>query len=321
MPATAGSPDFSLIIPVYKNEGSIVPLLDALEHVAGRLDGRFEVVFVVDGSPDRSYPMLRDELATRAFESQLLLLSRNFGSFAAIREGLIHAKGRFYAVMAADLQEPPELAIEFFEALATGKADVVLGTREARVDPLLTRLASAAFWGFYRRVVHPDLPKGGVDVFGCNKAFRDRLIALDESNSSLVGQIMWLGFRRLEIPYARRERQHGRSAWTFSRKLKYLTDSIYSFSDLPIRLLFGIGAFGVVASIALGLVIAVARLSGWVEVPGYAATSLIVLFFAALNLLGFGIVGAYVWRGYENTKRRPQAIVLDAHRFEGSRDP
>lgn len=320
-PATAGLPEFSLVIPVYRNEGSIAPLLDALDGVAGRLKDALEVVFVVDGSPDQCYALLRNQLPGRRFGSQLLLLSRNFGSFAAIREGLVHAKGRYFAVMAADLQEPVELAVEFFEALSAGKADVVLGTRQARADPLFTRVASGIFWSLYRRLVHPDLPKGGVDVFGCNQAFRDRLVALDEANSSLVGQIMWLGFRRLEIPYARRKREHGRSAWTFSRKFKYLTDSIYSFSDLPIRLLFGIGALGVAASIALGLFIAFARISGWVEVPGYAATSIIVLFFAALNMLGFGIVGAYVWRAYENTKRRPQAIVLDAHRFDGNPHP
>ena len=321
MPATAGTPDFSLIIPVYKNEQSIVQLLDALDRIAARLEGSLELVFVVDGSPDQSYPLLRSQLAERNYQSNLILLSRNFGSFAAIREGLIQARGRYFAVMAADLQEPPELALEFFHSLAKDDVDVVLGVREARADPFFTRMAARVFWSFYRRAVHPDLPSGGVDVFGCNEVFRDKLVALDEANSSLVGQIMWLGFRRREIPYARREREHGRSAWTFSRKLKYLTDSIYSFTDLPIRCLFGIGALGVFASIVTGVVIALARLSGWVEVPGYAATALIVLFFAALNLLGLGIVGAYVWRGYENTKRRPQAIVLDAQRFEGNSRP
>lgn len=316
MPATPGAPDFSLIIPVYRNEESIAELLDAADGIQQDLDGRLEVVFVVDGSPDRCYELLLAGLQGRTFRSQLLLLSRNFGSFAAIREGMIHARGAYFAVMAADLQEPPELMVEFFQVLREQPVDIVLGTRMTRADPFLDRIAAQTFWGVYRRFVQPELPRGGVDVFGCNRAFRDKLLLLEEANSSLVGQILWLGFRRREIPYERRARRHGASAWTFSRKLKYLMDSIFSFTDLPIRLLFGVGAAGVAISIALGVLIGIARLSGWVNVPGYAATVLVVLFFAALNLLGFGIIGAYVWRGYENTKHRPQAVVLISHKYD-----
>lgn len=318
-PATVGSPDFSLVIPVYRNEESVAELLDAIDGIQHALDGRMEAVFVVDGSPDRSYELLLHGLEGRAFRSQLLLLSRNFGSFAAIREGLIHARGEFFAVMAADLQEPPELIVDFFRALSDKSVDVVLGTRMTRADRFVDRVAAQAFWGVYRRLVQPDLPRGGVDVFACNAAFREKLLLFEESNSSLVGQVMWLGFRRLEIPYARLERKHGNSAWTFSRKFKYLMDSIFSFTDLPIRLLFGAGALGMLVSLALGLLVAIARLSDWVQVPGYTATVLVVLFFAALNLLGFGIVGAYVWRGYENTKRRPHAVVLTSHAFAESK--
>ena len=96
-------------------------------------------------------------------------------------------------------------------------------------------------------------------------------------------------------------------------------DSIFSFTDLPIRLLFASGAAGMAVSVGLGLLVGVARLLGWVQVPGYAATVLVVLFFAALNLLGFGILGAYVWRGFENTKQRPQAVVLVAHDIQESK--
>lgn len=319
MPATVGAPDFSLIVPVYRNEGSIAELLDAMDGIQRDVDGQLEVVFVVDGSPDRCYELLLAGLAGRTFRSQLLLLSRNFGSFAAIREGMIHARGAYFAVMAADLQEPPELMVEFFRVLRAQPVDIVLGTRMTRADPFLDRIAAQTFWGVYRRIVQPDLPRGGVDVFACNAAFRDKLVLLEESNSSLVGQVLWLGFRRREIPYERRERRHGSSAWTFSRKFKYLMDSIFSFTDLPIRLLFGAGAAGMLISILLGVLTAIARLSGWVQVPGYAATVLVVLFFAALNLLGFGIIGAYVWRGYENTKRRPQAVVLTSHDYDESK--
>jgi len=169
----------SLIIPVYRNEGSIAELIEVLDALAAQLAAPLEVVFVVDGSPDDCMSLLANALPCTRFASQLIVLSRNFGAFAAIREGLRHARGEFFAVMAADLQEPPELALQFFHTLATEPVDVVLGTRTVRADGALDRLASRLFWGTYRRFVQPDIPAGGVDVFGCNRAFRDRLLALE----------------------------------------------------------------------------------------------------------------------------------------------
>ncbi|UXI67513.1 glycosyltransferase family 2 protein [Tahibacter amnicola] len=320
MPETPDAPEYSLIIPVYRNEESLPDLLVELAQLAQGLDRPLEVVFVVDGSPDRSHAHLAERLPAAPFASQLILLSRNFGSFAAIREGLSHARGKYFAVMAADLQEPPQLVREFFRLLASDAADVTLGTRTGRDDPFIDRIASRLFWSTYRRLVQPELPAGGVDMFGCNQAFRDQLLRFEESNSSLVGQVIWLGFRRAEVPYHRVARRHGKSAWTFSRKLHYLMNSVFSFTDLPIRLLTLAGLGGIVICAAFGLLVAVLRLSGWVAVPGYSATILTILFFGALNLLGFGIVGSYVWRAYENTKRRPQAVVFHHKNFSGKSD-
>lgn len=301
---------FSLIIPVYRNEGSIPELLDTLGRLDARLDHDLEVVFVVDGSPDQSYALLEAGLKELAVRAQLLALSRNFGSFPAIRAGLAAAEGPYFAVMAADLQEPPELAEEFFRILSKGEADVVIGTREGRDDPFPSRVAAGAFWGLYRKLVLPDMPPGGVDVFGCNLAFRDELLRLEETHTSLVGLLFWLGFRRAVVPYRRLARRHGRSAWTFRRKFRYLLDSVFAFTDLPLRVLTGIGALGVGLSVVLGLLVLGARLASGIGVPGYAATAILILFFGALGLLANGLVGSYVWRTYENSKRRPNAIVM-----------
>ena len=303
---------YSLIIPVYRNEESIPELLNELEALNASLGQLLEVVFVVDGSPDRSYAVLRELIPTTHVHAQLLLLSRNFGSFAAIRAGLAVATGPYYAVMAADLQEPTELAQRFFQALASEPVDVVIGTREGRDDPISSKLTSGLFWALYRRLVLPELPVGGVDVFGCNQAFRDHLIALEEINTSLVALIFWIGFRRKSIPYVRQTRRHGRSAWTFRRKLKYLSDSIFGFTDLPIRLLFFFGSAGLVVSMVLGIAVALSRLTNTISVPGYSATILTITFFGALNTFGLGILGAYTWRAFENTKRRPGYIVFSS---------
>ena len=194
---------YSVVIPVYKNAESIPRLIDALVGMNRELDGQMEAVFVVDGSPDQSFALLRDHIGRIDFPAQLLAHSRNFGSFPAIRTGLRAARGRFFGVMAADLQEPPELLVAFFKTLDADQCDVAIGTRDSRSDPVSSRLASSLFWRMYRKLVVPDMPPGGVDVFGCNTVFRDRLLELEESRSSLIALIFWLGFRRKLVGYER----------------------------------------------------------------------------------------------------------------------
>jgi glycosyltransferase involved in cell wall biosynthesis len=305
----------SVVVPVYGNAGSVDALVDALGRTHRELGGGLEAVFVVDGSPDDSYLRLAAALPGAPFPSQLLRLSRNFGSFSAIRAGLAAGAGDHFAVLAADLQEPPELVAEFARRLEAGACDVVLGQRAGRADPLLARAAAALFWGLYRRLVQREVPKGGVDVFGCTRAVRDQIVRLAERNTSLVGLLLWVGFRRDAVPYVRRERHSGRSAWTFGKKLGYLMDSVFSFSDLPIKFLLRTGALGLALSVALAAVVLTARLTGAIDVPGYAATLLTITFFGALNCFGLGVIGGYVWRTFENTKGRPTYIVASAERF------
>ena len=309
----------SIVIPVYRNAESIPDLIAALSAVAQQASQDFgyatEVVFVVDGSPDNCYALLAQTLPKAPFASQLLLHSRNFGSFAAIRTGLQAARGEHFSVIAADLQEPPELVLQFLAKLYSGECDVVVACRENRQDPYLSRAASDIFWKLYKKFVIREIPEKGVDVFGCNRVFRDQLLQLGEANSSLVGLIFWLGFKRGEVMYERRLRQHGKSAWTLKKKINYLLDSIFSFTDLPIRLLTLFGLLGLVASVLFGLAVLLAKMFGDIAVPGYSATVLTVIFFGGLNSLGLGIVGTYAWRAFENTKGRPLAVVMAAQQF------
>lgn len=300
----------SIIIPVYKNAESIPDLLDVLGKLQHQIDMVLEVVFVIDGSPDNSYLLLKEHLPQVNFLSSILVLSRNFGSFAAIRTGLIEAKGQYLAVMAADLQEPPQIILDFLKELKNKDVDVVLGERKERHDPLLSKIFSGIFWFLYRKLVHPETPPGGVDIFACKSTFRDHLITLDESNSSLIGLLFWLGFRRSYVPYSRLARKYGKSGWSFRRKLRYLTNSLFSFTDLPIRLLTLLGGLGILTSFSFGLILFMMKLLGLVNIPGYTVIVLISLFSMALNMFSLGMIGSYVWRTFENTKKRPQAVVM-----------
>ena len=310
----------SLVIPVYRNEDSLLELLQTLQSMHQSLSGALEIVFVVDGSPDRCHDMLRERLPSSGLSATLVLLTRNFGAFSAVRIGMAHGRGDFFAVMAADLQEPPELVLRMQQVLAPGDMDVVVAQRTLRHDPLWQRWQAQLFWALYRRYVVPEMPPGGVDIFACNRAFRDALLALPESRSSLIAQIFWLGFRRAIVPYERLPRRHGESSWTWRKKLAYLSDSVFAFTDLPVRLLTRVGVLGLIVAIGLGAAVLVGKLAGWIPVPGYAMTLIAILFFGALNMLSLGIVGTYAWRAYENTKQRPQAVALRVQHFDGTPD-
>src|SRR5438552_1928789 len=161
-------PTYSVVVPVYLNEATLASLVERLDGLAGELDGALEVVFVVDGSPDGSLVLLRRLLAEeRRFSAQLIALSRNFGSFSAVRAGLAVAEGDYIAMMAADLQEPVSLVHDFFRGLASGEHDIAVGVRQSRDDPISDALPARAFWWLYRRLVQHEIPRGGVDVFGC----------------------------------------------------------------------------------------------------------------------------------------------------------
>jgi polyisoprenyl-phosphate glycosyltransferase len=313
-------PRYSVVVPVYRNEGTLAALVDRLDQLATRLDGPLEVVFVVDGSPDNSLVMLRDLLrAHRHFSSQLIALSRNFGSFSAIKAGLLEARGDFAAVMAADLQEPESLIEDFFSALADGEHDVAVGVRASRDDPVGGAAASRLFWWMYRKLVQPEIPPGGVDVFACSRDVAGRLAGLEESHTSLVGLLYWLGFRRVEVPYVRRARPVGKSAWSLRKRIRYLEDSIYSFTSLPIAAITVLGIVGVVASLSWAVVVIAFWAAGRIDVPGYTPLMLALLFVASSVLIGLGIVGSYVWRTYENSKGRPTAVTMTHERFDSDR--
>jgi polyisoprenyl-phosphate glycosyltransferase len=314
-----GSIRYSVIVPVYRNRDSIPELIERLAALWRAREGCVEAVFVVDGSPDDSLGCLRAALAETPLPAQLVSLSRNFGSFSAIRAGLSLARGDYVGLMAADLQEPPEILQAFFDSLEAGECDIALGQRIGRADPAVSSLASRVYWGLYRRFVNPEIPRGGVDVFGCTAEIAARISSFTETHTSLIGLLYWIGYRRKYFPYARQARRHGKSGWTFGRKFRYLLDSIYAFTDLPIMALQAIGLIGVVGSTLVGLFVFIAWLLGNIREPGYTPLMIVLLASTSAILLALGVVGSYVARAYENSKGRPVSLVA-SHEFFGPQD-
>jgi polyisoprenyl-phosphate glycosyltransferase len=305
----------SLIVPIYKNEPNLEQLLAEVGKLHQRLGGPMEVVFVVDGSPDRCLDILRLRLPSSPFPSLLVCLSRNFGAFSAIAAGLEAGAGDYFAVLAADLQEPPELIAQFYDVLSHGQADIVFGCRARRSDPWLSELFSGLFWWIYGTFVVAEMPRGGIDVFGCTRQVRDRLLSCPESDTNLIALLLWLGFRRQFVPYDRQARRAGESGWTIRKRIKYALDSIFNFTDLPIQLLLSVGAVGVGVGTLFAMVLIISKLTGRIPVPGYSAIVLAIIFFGSLTSLGLGIIGQYLWLTLQNARRRPKYIVASAERF------
>ena len=305
----------SIIVPVYNNQTSLHSLVDSIILLAESSEGNFEAVFIVDGSPDKSLEILKKRFPHSKLQAQIVQLSRNFGSFEAIRAGLTCARGEYIAVIAADLQEPPEILVDFFNKLQTENCDVVLGRRISRNDGYISSMFSRFFWSFYRRIVNKDFPAGGVDVFACNRQVAEQISKLSESNTSLVGLLYWVGFRRAYVDYVRLARQHGKGSWSLRKKFGYVANSVFAFTNLPITLLQVIGLIGIAFSTFFSFTLLVRFVGGGTAPPGYVALMLVILASTSTNLLGLGVIGSYVWRTYENGKNRPNSIVMKSEIF------
>jgi len=307
----------SLVIPVYRNEPNLDRLLAELAILNGKLPVPLEVVFVIDSSPDRCREILEERLPGAPFAARLITLSRNFGSFSAVAAGMQAGVGEYFAVLAADLQEPPELVVQFCDVMMRGEADVVFGVRTRRADPWLSEFFSRLFWWIFRTFIIPDMPRGGVDVFGCTRQVRDQVLRCQEANTNLVALLFWVGFRRRYAMYERRARQEGKSAWTIRKKIRYSFDSIFNFTDLPVQLLLTAGSVGMAFAVLFAMVLITLKLAGRIPVPGYSAIVLTVMFFGGLTSLGLGILGQYLWLTLQNARRRPNFIVDAEKRYVG----
>lgn len=310
----------SIVFTVYKSEQNIPPLLDAFRTYAKSVENKFklEAVFVIDGSPDDSFAQLKKLLKPdEIFEWQIYKLVKNIGAPQALRYGLKVTTGDYICNMACDQQEPLNFIENAFSALQKSNLEIAYGQRIDREDPWATKLTSNLFWFFYRKLIDPRVPKGGLDMFLITRRVRDALNQFSEKNQFLNGLIMWLGFPFILVPYIRQKRQIGKSSWTLAKRLRYLIDAIFLFSDLPIRLLISLGCIGMAFSAIFALLLLIAKITDSITVPGYAAIATLISFFGGLNCFGLGIIGLYVWGIFSNVQNRPQ-VLIDQQIFKNS---
>ena len=301
-------PKLSVIIPVYYNEASLEELYARVAKLADTHPSvDFEILFVDDGSGDRSFEVIR-RIASVDERVVAVKLSRNFGSFNACLAGLTRVSGDCAVIISADLQDPPELIGEMYERWLEGNK-VVMAVRARREESFFKVLFARMYYRVFRALVDNAMPRGGFDFVLIDRLVVDNLAAMREKNTTLMGLILWSGFKRVEIPYTRMRRKHGRSRWTLLKKINYFVDSLLAFTHLPIRLLTLLGVFTCAVSM-LGIVyILIVALTGRVTVAGWASVMVVMFFMFSLMMIGMGILGEYVWRGLEESRKRPSFII------------
>ena len=300
----------SVVVPVYQNAGSLADLLARLRGVAAGLPAeRFEFVFVDDGSKDDSFAVLR-RLAGEDARVRLVKLSRNFGSGPAILAGLTEARGDCMLALSADLQDPPELIPQMLEMWRQGRK-VVLAARRSRADPLATRLLASAFYRLFRRFALPNMPRHGFDFFLLDRTVRDLIAGIQENNAYLMGLILWMGFEPGVVHYDRAARaaHYGPSMWGLGRRVKHFIDSFTAFSYFPLRAASVLGVVVAVLGVLYAILVVVLRVVHGFPVEGWASIMVAVLLLSGVQMLMIGVLGEYLWRNLEETRRRPRFIV------------
>lgn len=313
-------PKYSVVIPVYRNAASLPTLFDELKTINDTL-GNTEFIFVIDGSPDNSEQIIREEMQTTDLAFSLIVLTRNFGAVRASRTGLGHAKGEFMTIMAADLQDPASMIIELLEVVSKGEQKVAVAVRTGRKDPFLTRVSSGAAWGLLRRSSLVDLPVGGFDTYAISSDVRDHLIEMTEPQFSPIAQLLWLGYPYVTVPYKRDERLHGKSTWSTRKRLQYFNDNLFSVTNAPLMFLLWIAIIAFIGAVALGASVLISRITGSDAPQGFTMIIVILLGAIALQQISTVILGAYVWRAYQASLGRPLAVELSIEANHGNNEP
>lgn len=302
----------SIVIPVYFNEENLRPLYrDIKEKIIDIIDFDYEIVMVDDGSGDGSWRVMQ-ELAEQDTHIQIIHLSRNFGSHAAMLCGLTYSTGDCAVIKAADLQEPTELILEMYQQWKGGN-NVVLAVRQDREDK---SLFSELYYWMTRKVALPSMPSHGFDVFLVDRKVIRVLENLDEKNSAITGQILWSGFKTGTVYYTRKEREIGRSRWTLRKKVRLVFDTLFSFSTVPVTVVTWIGFLSCAGSALWAIMVLIARLRGAIPIAGYTTLLIFQLFSFGVIMLTQGLLGNYLWRTFDASRRRPVYIVEEEFRQE-----
>ncbi|MGH9719077.1 MAG: glycosyltransferase family 2 protein [Bryobacteraceae bacterium] len=298
----------AVVIPVYNEGDGIRVLARRLADCLQGLDVSWEVVLVDDHSSDDSRDVLREVCA--AYPGfRFLRLSRNSGSHIAVLAGLEHSRGDCAVFMAADLQDPPELIPKMLELWRQGNR-IIWAVRAGREGiSLLDRFMSRSFYWLLNRFGEMAVPPDGSDFAMMDRCVIEALSRSVGTNPSLFGEIAKLGFRQMEIPYVKQARQYGVTKWNLRKKLKLFADTFVAFSYAPMRAMSYLGLASSTLGFVYALFIFISHFFGGQTIVGYASLMVVVLTLGGLQMIMLGVLGEYLWRTLDESRRRPKYFV------------
>ncbi|RKJ53331.1 glycosyltransferase [bacterium 1XD42-8] len=297
----------SIVIPVYYNADTLQLLYeDMKDKILDQLE-EYEIVFVDDGSGDDSWEIM-NEIREQDEYVKCVKLSRNFGEHAAILAGLSHCTGDCAVTKQADLQEDSEIILEMYEKWKKGNK-VVLAVRSERDEAPVKVFFANLYYKIVRKFIASNMPVGGFDCYLLDRQVIQVLEMLDEKNSALTLQVLWVGFQSDRIYFHRKDREIGESRWTFSKKIKLVLDSMMSFSYFPIRFMSGVGVLFAVIAFFWIIEVILEKLIVGTPISGWASLMCIVLMSTGLIMLMLGILGEYLWRVLDASRNRPPFLV------------
>ena len=308
----------SIVVPVYYNSDTLELLYaDMKEKILGKI-GDYELVFVDDGSGDNSWEIIQ-KIAAMDKNVVCTKLSRNFGEHAAILAGLSVCTGDCAVTKQADLQEDSTLILDMYESWKRGNK-VVLAIRESRDENPVKKFFAGCYYFIVRKTINKDMPQGGCDCYLLDRQVIKVLEMMDEKNSSLTLQVMWVGFKTEKIYFHRKDREVGKSRWTLAKKVKLVVDSMMSFTYFPIRFMATMGfIFAILSLVGIIMVIREKLVEG-TPILGYASIMSVVLFGFGIIFIMLSILGEYIWRALEEARNRPPFIIDEVKRQDDKKD-
>jgi dolichol-phosphate mannosyltransferase len=297
---------FSLIIPVYNEEGLIDELTARSVKALESFTNNYEILFINDGSTDSTLQKLI-EVRKNNSEIKIVDLSKNFGHQAAFTAGLELAMGNYVAMMDGDLQDPPELLAEMYRMIHDEGFDIVSGKRMGRKGKRL-RVATNLFHMFFKRVAGIDEMENSGNFSMMNRAAVNALVQMKESIRYLPGLRSFIGFRQGYVDYIREDRLEGEPKMTLGKLTVLGADAIFSFSKFPIKVCLFLGLLGTIVFLFAGIYVMIAKIFGF-AVIGWSSTVLSIYFLGSIQLIFLGVIGEYVYRIYKESQNRPIYLV------------
>ena len=302
----------SLVVPCFNEQENVQRFYDEVKSTFEGLVSDYEIVYVNDGSTDKTSDELKKIYNNDSARVQVLTFSRNFGKEAAMYAGLSNAKGDLVCIIDADLQQHPSVVIDMLKAMSEDDSiDCVAAYQAERKEGKLISAVKSGFYKLINKMAEVDFVNGASDFRLMKRAMVDAIVNMSEAHRFSKGIFSWVGFNTKYIPYEVKEREFGETKWSLWKLIKYAIDGVVSFSTAPLKLSMGVGLTTSVASILYLVFVVVQKLFFGIDVPGYATIVVLVLLLGGMQLFCLGILGEYISKIFIQSKNRPIYILKE----------